>query len=147
MTQPIEDPFDVLAWFLGLFSQAEWRTVALLILAPLLTALVVFVLVQVVKLTFKTRDNLPTLGPAALRLLALASAFPLAYMLSPLPGWRVVLPVALVAWFLAHLTAEYGMAALKEFTPRWYRVLNAEPENRREDVGPKRGKYDRRREV
>ena len=146
MTQPIEDPFDILAWFLSLFSQAEWRTVALLILAPLLTALLVFILVQAVKLTFKTRDNLPTLGPSALRLLALASAFPLAYMLSPLPGWRVALPVALVAWGLAHLTAEKGMAALAEFYPRVYRVLNASPEMRREDCGPKRGQYDRRRE-
>lgn len=147
MTQPIEDTFDVLAWFLGLFSQAEWRTAALLILAPFLTALVVFVLVQAVKLTCKTRNNLPTLGPAALRLLALASAFPLAYMLSPLSGWRVVLPVALVAWGLAHLTAEKGMAALAEFYPRVFRVLNASPNRRFEDNGPKRGQYERRREI
>ncbi len=147
MTQPIEDPFDILAWFLGLFSQAEWRTVALLILAPILTALVVFVLTQAIKLTFKTRDNLPTLGPRALRLLALASAFPLAYMMSPLPGWRVVLPVALVAWGIAHLIAEKGMAALAEFYPRIFRVLNAAPNRRFEDKGPKRGKHERRRET
>ena len=147
MTQPIEDPFDILAWFLALFSQAEWRTVALLILAPLLTALLVFILVQAVKLTFKTRNNLPTLGPRALRLLALASAFPLAYMLSPLPGWRVVLPVALVAWGIAHLTAEKGMAVLAEFYPRVFRVLNASPNLRHEDNGPARGQHDRRRET
>ena len=147
MTQPIEDPFDILAWFLALFSQAEWRTVAMLILAPLLTALLVFILVQAVKLTFKTRDNLPTLGPSALRLLALASAFPLAYMLSPLPEWRVALPVALVAWGLAHLTAEKGMAALAEFYPRVFRVLNAAPNRRFEDKGPKRGQHDRRKEI
>ena len=147
MPQPIEDPFDILAWFLALFSQAEWRTVALLIVAPILTALVVFVLVQAVKLTFKTRNNLPTLGPRALRALALASAFPLAYTMSPLQGWRVILPVALISWGLAHLTAEKGMAMLAEFYPRVFRALNASPNRRHEDVGPKRGQYERREKL
>ena len=147
MTQTvIDDPWDILTWLLSLFSQSEWRTTVLLILSPILTAFIVFVLIQAVKVVFKTRDNLPTLGPVSLRVLAFASAFPLAYMLSPLPRWRVILPVALVAWFLAHLTAEYGMSALKEFAPRWQRILDGDRNRRHEDVGPKRGQYEQRRE-
>ena len=114
----------------------------------LLIALAVFALTQTFKWVFRKTDRLPELNQTVLRLLAVASAFPLTYGIWPVQGgWLSITPIALIAFGLAHLIAEYGMAALKEFAPRWYRVLNAEPENRREDVGPKRGKYERRRET
>jgi len=92
----------------------------------LLIALAVFAFTQVLKVVFRNSEKLPTLGQTALRLVAVASAFPLAYAIWPVREWLAVAPIALVAWGLAHVTSEYGMAALCEFFPRIYRVLNGD---------------------
>ena len=137
MTQPIDSATD---YFLALFPPEKLGFI-------LLIALAVFALTQAIKVIFRVSQKLPTLTQVALRLVAVGSAFPLAYGVWPVKDLAAIAPIALISWGLAHLTAEKGMAVLKEFAPRWYRVLNAEPENRREDVGPKRGQYERRRET
>lgn len=113
----------------------------------LLIALAVFAFTQAIKVIFRISQKLPTLTQVALRLVAVGSAFPLAYGVWPVRDLAAIAPIALISWGLAHLTAEKGMAALREFLPRWYRVLNGEPNRRHEDKGPKRGQYDRRRET
>ena len=137
MTQTaIDSPLD---YALALFPQEKLGFI-------LLIALAVFALTQAIKVIFRISQKLPTLGQTALRLVAVGSAFPLAYGVWPVKDLAAIAPIALISWGLAHLTAEKGMAALAEFYPRVYRVLNASPEMRREDRGPKRGQYERRRE-
>ena len=136
MTQPIDSPLD---YALALFPPEKLGFI-------LLIALAVFALTQAIKIIFRVSRKLPTLTQVALRLIAVGSAFPLAWGVWPVRELAAIAPIALISWGLAHLTAEKGMAALAEFYPRIYRVLNASPEMRREDRGPKRGQYERRRE-
>ena len=135
MTQTaIDSPLD---YALALFPQEKLGFI-------LLIALAVFALTQAIKVIFRISQKLPTLGQTALRLVAVGSAFPLAYGVWPVKDLAAIAPIALISWGLAHLTAEKGMAALAEFYPRVYRVLNAEKNRRLEDNGPKRGQYERR---
>ena len=114
--QTIDSPMD---YALSLFPPSELGKI-------LLIALAVFAFTQVLKVIFRNSEKLPTLGQTALRLVAVASAFPLAYAIWPVREWLAVTPIALVAWGLSHVTAEYGMRALEEFFPRIYRVFNGD---------------------
>lgn len=108
-------------------------------------AAAVFALTQVIKVVFRGR-RLPTLGPTSLRLIATISAFPITMGVWPVQHPGSIAAVALIAWGIAHLIAEKGMAFLQEFFPRVYRVLNAEPDRRLQNKGPERGQYERRRD-
>ena len=134
MQTPIDNPWD---YALALFPPEKLGFI-------LLIALAVFALTQAIKVIFRISQKLPTLGQTALRLVAVGSAFPLAYGVWPVRDLAAIAPIALISWGLAHLTAEKGMAALAEFSPRWHRVLNASPNRRIDDKGPKRGQYERR---
>ena len=136
MQTPIDNPLD---YALALFPTEKLGFI-------LLIALAVFALTQAIKIVFRISQKLPTLGQAALRLVAVGSAFPLAYGVWPVRDLAAIAPIALISWGLAHATAKFGMKALKEFFPRVYRVLDASPNLRHEDKGPTRGQYDRRRE-
>lgn len=107
-------------------------------------AAAVFALTQVIKVLFRDR-RLPTLGPTPLRLVAMLSAYPITMGIWPVQHPSSVVAVALISWGIAHLISEKGMALMGEFLPRVYRALNAEPNRRLRNKGPRRGQYERRR--
>lgn len=104
-----------------------------------------FVATQFIKVLFRNRRGLPTLGPMPLRVAAFLIAVFLSVGLWVIDDFEQILGAALIASFLAHITAEYGMAWLREFSPRIYRVVNADPDRRRRKPGRPPRKGERRR--
>lgn len=112
-------------------------------------ALAVFFLTQAVKFIFKTNASLPGLGPTLLRAVAVLSAYPITVAMLELSNdvishWFIPVPIALIAWGLAHLLAEHGMSVLYWWKPSLARRINADADRRMENRGPPKGQYELR---
>lgn len=117
----------------------------------ILAALAVFFFTQAIKFVFKANSSLPGLGPTLLRAVAVLSAYPITYCMLIMSGnapahWVTPVPIALIAWGLSHVLAEYGMSVLYCWKPTLARRINADADMRFRDKGPPRGKYERRRD-
>ena len=113
-------------------------------------ALATFFVTQAVKYIFKTNTSLPGLGPTLLRAVAVLSAYPITVAMLEMSNdvishWFIPVPIALIAWGLAHSLAEYGMSVIYWWKPALARRINADADRRMENRGPPKGQYERRK--
>src|SRR3990167_6327432 len=103
------------------------------------SALAIFAGTQFVKITARVVDFLPVAGPHILRLVAGALAYPLTRLVMEIDGnvvshWALPLPHMLIAWGLAHVLAERGMAILYWWKPDLARLFNADRRKTKADL-------------
>ena len=134
MTQPIDDLWDILAWFLALLTTAEWR-------ATLWLWMITLAGTHIIKVTWRNILPISGGGGGQVALVAAGCSMVAAYFVWPagsVPWWLA----GIVGGPASNIAFKIGFALLKRFIPDLAVTVNFD---RRKIIGLPPGILERRK--